>query len=94
MLAAARRSGDAVKQDIRAQGARAIAAMTGGQPGHKTVKLTVVEPDAAALAEWRRQTEAIYPKMKEKMVPADLFEEVRRLRDEYRSQHPQSGSAK
>jgi len=58
------------------------------------VKLTVVKPDAAALAEWRRQTEAIYPKMKDKMIPADLFEEVRRLRDEYRSLQRQSGSAK
>jgi len=93
MLAAARRSGEAVKQDIRAQGARAIAAMTAGQPGRKALKLTVVEPDAAALAEWRRQTEAIYPKMKDKMIPADLFDEVQRLRDEYRSRRPAGGAA-
>jgi len=26
--------------------------------------------------------------MKGKMVPADLFDEVQRLRDEYRTQHP------
>jgi TRAP-type C4-dicarboxylate transport system substrate-binding protein len=93
MLGAARRSGEAVKQDIRAQGARAIAAMTKGQPGRKALKLTVIEPDAAALAEWRRQTEAIYPKMKDKMIPADLFDEVQRLRDEYRARHPVARSA-
>jgi TRAP-type C4-dicarboxylate transport system substrate-binding protein len=94
MLAAARRSGEAVKQDIRAQGARAIAAMTKGQPGRKSAKLTVVEPDAAALAEWRKQTEGIYPKMKSKMVPPDLFDEVQRLRDQYRAQHPMGGAAR
>jgi len=87
MLAAAHRSGDALKADIRAQGARAVATMMAGQPGKKSVKLTVTHPDAAAMAEWRRQTEAVYPKMKEKMVPPDLFAEVQKLRDEYRSQH-------
>jgi TRAP-type C4-dicarboxylate transport system substrate-binding protein len=87
MLAAARKSGDALKEDIRTQGARAVAAMEAGQPGKKTLKLTVTHPDAAALAEWRKQTEATYPKMKEKMVPPDLFAEVQKLRDEYRSQH-------
>ena len=94
MLAAARRSGEAVKQDIRAQGARAIAAMTAGQPGRKALKLTVIEPDAAALAEWRQQTEAMYPKMKNKMIPADLFDEVQRLRDEYRARHPVNASTR
>ena len=86
MLAAARKSGDALKDDIRAQGARAVAAMTAGQPGKKALKLTVTEPDASALADWRKQTEAMYPKMKDKMVPADLFDEVERLRDQFRTQ--------
>jgi hypothetical protein len=88
MLQAAHRSGDALKEDIRAQGARAVAAMVAGQPGKKALKLNVTHPDAAALAEWRKQTEAMYPKMKDKMVPADLFAEVQVLRDEYRTQHP------
>ena len=39
----------------------------------------------AALAEWRKATEAAYPTMRGKLVPADLFDEVRRLRDEYRA---------
>jgi TRAP-type C4-dicarboxylate transport system substrate-binding protein len=84
MLAAARKSGDALKNDIRTQGARAVAAMTAGQPGKKSLKLTVTHPDAAALAEWRKHTEAMYPRMKGKMVPPDLFAEVQKLRDEYR----------
>ena len=30
--------------------------------------------------------------MKGKIVPADLFDEVQRLRDEYRTQHPATGA--
>jgi hypothetical protein len=88
MLAAARKSGEALKDDIRAQDARALQTMTKGQPGKRSSALTITTLDPAALAEWRQQTEAIYPKMKGKMVPADLFDEVQRLRDEYRTQHP------
>jgi TRAP-type C4-dicarboxylate transport system substrate-binding protein len=88
MLAAAHKSGDALKEDIRAQGNRAVATMAAGQPGKKSLKLTVTHPDAAAMAEWRRQTEGMYPKMKDKMVPPDLFAEVQKLRDEYRVAHP------
>jgi hypothetical protein len=87
MLAAARRSGEALKNDIRAQDTRALETMTKGQPGKKVNRLEITALDPAALAEWRKQTEAIYPKMKGKMVPADLFDEVQRLRDEYRVQH-------
>jgi hypothetical protein len=85
MLEAARKSGDALKKDIRDQGDRAIATMTNGKPGQKAIKLTVTHLDPAALAEWRRQTEAMYPQMKGKMVPPDLFDEVQRLRDECRA---------
>ena len=96
LLAAAHKSGDALKEDIRSQGVRAVTTMAAGQPGRKALKLTVTQPDATALAEWRKQTQAMYPRMKDKMVPADLFEEVQRLRDQYRAQHPlaTSGSGK
>lgn len=85
MLESAHKSGDALKNDIRAQGTRAIATMMAGQPGHRVSKLTVTTLSPAALADWRKQTEAVYPKMKGKIVPADLFDEVQRLRDEYRA---------
>ena len=85
MLEAARKSGDALKGDIRAQGTRAIATMAAGQPGRRAGSLNITPPDAAALADWRKQTEAVYPKMKGNIVPADLFDEVQRLRDEYRA---------
>jgi len=88
MLVAARKSGELLKADVRAQDAAAVAAMMAGQPGKKSNKLQVTHLEAAALADWRQQTEANYPRMKGKMVPPDLFDEVQRLRDEYRSQHP------
>jgi TRAP-type C4-dicarboxylate transport system substrate-binding protein len=94
MLAAARKSGEALKSDIRAQDTAAVQTMTKGQPGKRSNKLTVTTLDPAALADWRKQTEAIYPKMKDKMVPSDLFDEVQRLRDEYRVQHPVKSPAK
>jgi TRAP-type transport system periplasmic protein len=87
MMAASRRAGDALKKDIRDQGERAIVTMTKGKPGQRSSKLTVTHLDPGALAEWRRQAEAIYPKMRGKMVPPDLFDETRRLRDEYRAQN-------
>ena len=86
MLAAARKSGEVLKADVRAQDTAAVAAMTAGQPGKKSNKLQVTHPDAAALADWRKQTEANYSRMKGKMVPPDLFDEVRRLRDHCRSE--------
>jgi TRAP-type transport system periplasmic protein len=83
MLTAARKSGDQLKGDIREQGARAVVTMQEGQPGQRANKLTVTTPDAAALAEWRKTTESVYPLMKGKIVPADLFDEVQQLHQEY-----------
>ena len=85
MLAAARKAGDALKNDVRLQGTQAIATMTAGQPGARSKKLAVTHPDDAAMAEWRRETEAVYPVMREKMVPPDLFDEAVRLHNEYRA---------
>ncbi len=85
MLKAARDSGEELRGGIRGMGDAAVKSMTEGQVGNRSVKLTVVHADPAALAEWRKATEAAYPSMRGKIVPADLFDEVRRLRDEYRA---------
>jgi hypothetical protein len=45
------------------------------------------------VAEWRQLSEAIWPKLRGTMVPADLFDEVKRLRDEFRKAHPGSSAA-
>jgi len=84
MLQAARDSGEQLRSGIRSMGDAAITAMMKGQPGKRQVKLTVTHGDASLLADWRKQAEDAYPKMRGKLIPADLFDEVRRLRDEYR----------
>jgi TRAP-type transport system periplasmic protein len=85
MLQAARDSGQQMRSTIRDMGDKAIGVMTGGLPGKKMDKLTIVHADDATVADWRKQTEAVYPKMRGKIIPEDLFDEVRRLHDEYRA---------
>jgi TRAP-type C4-dicarboxylate transport system substrate-binding protein len=68
---------------IRKQGEDAVTTM------QKVNKLNVIHADAAVVAEWRKEVENVYPKIRGKIVPADLFDEVRRLRDEYRAQLPE-----
>ncbi len=78
MLNAARESGESLRGGIRKMGDDAIAAM-------QKRKLTVVHAEDAVVAEWRREAETVYPKLRGRMVPADLFDEVRRYRDEFRA---------
>jgi len=85
MLNAARDSGTELRKGIRSMGDEAIKTMVAGQPGKRSVKLTVIHADAAVLADWRKQTEAVCPKMRGKLFPAELFDEARRLCDECRA---------
>jgi TRAP-type transport system periplasmic protein len=48
-------------------------------------RLQVNHGDAATVAEWRKEAEGVYPKLRGGMIPAELFDEVRKLRDEYRT---------
>jgi TRAP-type C4-dicarboxylate transport system substrate-binding protein len=91
MLKAARDSGAELRSGIRSMGDEAIKTMTAGQPGKRSVKLNVVHADAAALADWRKQAEAVYPKMRGKLFPAELFDEARRLCEECRA-HSNGGA--
>ena len=78
MLDAAREAGMQLREPIRQLGEDMIAemAMRG---------LTVNTADAATLAAWRQEVEAIYPNLRGEYCPADIFDEVVRLRDEYRA---------
>jgi TRAP-type C4-dicarboxylate transport system substrate-binding protein len=78
MLAASRDAGVQMRGAIRKMGEDAVATM-------QKRKLQVVHADAAVLAEWRKEAEGVYPKLRGSMVPADLFDEVHKLRDGYRS---------
>jgi len=78
MMSAARDAGVGMREGIRKMGDEAIATM-------QKRRLQVIHADAATMAEWRRDAEGVYPKLRGSQIPADLFDEVRKLRDEYRA---------
>jgi len=78
MLEAGRAAGVEMRASIRKMGDEAVAAM-------QKRKLQVVHLSDAAVAEMRRETENAWPKMRGSIAPADLFDQARRLRDEFRA---------
>jgi TRAP-type C4-dicarboxylate transport system substrate-binding protein len=49
----------------------------------------VVQPVTPAIEEaWRKAAEAAYPQIRGRIMPADMFDEVKRLLAEYRAAHP------
>lgn len=69
-------------KQIRAQGRKesddAVAAMV--KRG-----LKVIQPTAEDLADWVRFTDEAYPKIRGKLIPAEMFDEVSKLVTEYRA---------
>jgi len=86
LLQSARTAGVALRNEIRKAEANSIPLM-------QQFGLNVVPADAKVVAEWRQLSESIWPKLRGSMVPADLFDEVVRLRDEYRKKHPPAHAA-
>jgi TRAP-type C4-dicarboxylate transport system substrate-binding protein len=85
MLKAARDSGAGLRDGIRKMGDSALDAMAQGSKGNRKLKLTIIHGDAAVIADWRREAEAVYPKLRGHSIDAELFDDVRRLTNEYRS---------
>lgn len=81
MMASARTAGVALRDEIRKTEASAVPLM-------QQFGLNVVHADAQSVAQWRQLAEAIWPKLRGGVVPADLFDQVKRLRDDYRKTHP------
>src|SRR5579862_8720193 len=81
MLESAKKAGVALREEIRK-------AEAGSIPIMQQFGLNLVKPDAKATAEWRQLAEGIWPKLRGTMMPADLFDQVKRLRDDYRKTHP------
>ena len=79
LLEAARSAGRRLLTEIRQLNEDAVPAMT--KRG-----LNIVKPDEAALASWSSEAKDAYPKLRGRYVSADLFDEVERLRNEFRSQ--------
>ena len=86
MLESARTAGVALRDEIRKAEAGAVPIM-------QQFGLNVVHPDPKTVAEWRQLTESIWPKFRGPVVPPDLFDQVKHLRDEYRKGHPAVAAA-
>lgn len=78
LRAAAAKSGAEMRARARMEDAEAVAAM-------KKRGLQVTRPTPAQEAEWRKFAEGLYPKIRGTMVPAETFDEVKRLLVEYRA---------
>lgn len=51
--------------------------------------LKVTQVPAATEAEWRKVSESLYPMIRGKVVPAEVFDQTLKLIAEYRASHPQ-----
>jgi TRAP-type C4-dicarboxylate transport system substrate-binding protein len=74
---AAAESGREIKRRNRLESDQAVEAMK-----KRGLIVHPLTPDLETV--WRRETEAIYPQLRGRLVPADLFDEVRRLLQERR----------
>jgi TRAP-type transport system periplasmic protein len=75
---AAAMAGSRIRASDRKEDEESIAAMQ-----KKGLVVNKVTPQAEA--EWQRLTKVIYPEIRGKVVPADIFDEVQRLVAEYRA---------
>jgi len=80
VLAAAADSGKRIQAESRAEGEEAIEAMK-----KRGLQVHSVPPDLEE--EWRQYSESVYPKMRNKMIPGDVFDRTLALVAEYREQH-------
>ena len=77
LLEAARAAGERLRDDIRAMGDDAVHEM-------EARGLEVTRTDAAVRAAWQSVAESAYPQLRGGYCPADLFDDVQRLTDEFR----------
>ena len=75
---AARKPGDRLRADIRRMGDVAIVEM-------QKRGLKVVEVDLATRNAWQMEAEKAYPRLRGSYCPADVFDQVKTLRDAYRA---------
>lgn len=78
MLKAASEAGEQIKSRSRAESHQSVETMKG-----RGLKVQAVTPEIETA--WRKTAEEVYPKIRGAIVPADMFDEVRRLLQDYRS---------
>jgi TRAP-type C4-dicarboxylate transport system substrate-binding protein len=77
LVEAAQEAGRRLREDIRNSADKDVAEM-------KKRGLNVVAVPPAARAQWLKMAEGTYPSVRGKIVPADVFDEAMKYRDEYR----------
>jgi TRAP-type C4-dicarboxylate transport system substrate-binding protein len=77
LLEAARNAGKRLQEQVRQLEQDAVEQMK--KRGLQVVTLTPAEQ-----AQWQKEAEKVYPSLRGRYAPADLFDEAVRLRDEYR----------
>ena len=71
-------AGKEIKAAGRKESDESVAAME-----KRGLKVTKITPEIEA--EWRAAAEAVYPKVREKLVPPDIFDQTMKLLQEYRA---------
>ena len=79
MLESAIKVGDLLRDEIRQMDGDAVAEM-------EKRGLQVIDLNQDELELWQKEAEDAYPRLRGRYAPADLFDEVRRLRDQFRAQ--------
>jgi len=77
-LKAATEIGKLIQADSRRESVESVEAMK-----KRGLKVHTVTPEIEA--EWRKEAEAVYPKIRGRFVPEDIFDEVVKLLKEYRA---------
>jgi len=77
LIQSAQEAGSRLRADIRASADKDVAEM-------KKRGLNVVSVPPAVRAQWVKMAESTYPGIKGRVVPADVFDEAMKYRDEYR----------
>jgi TRAP-type C4-dicarboxylate transport system substrate-binding protein len=78
LMAAAATAGKEIKAAGRKEMTEAVAAME-----KRGLKVTKITPEIEA--EWRQTAEAVYPKIRGKLVPTDIFDQTMKLLEEFRA---------
>jgi TRAP-type C4-dicarboxylate transport system substrate-binding protein len=78
LMAAARVAGQEIQANGRREGDEAVAQMQ-----KRGLTVHTLTPELAA--KWQAAMEEVYPKLRGRIVPADMFDEVQRLLKEYRA---------
>jgi TRAP-type C4-dicarboxylate transport system substrate-binding protein len=78
VLEASREAGKNLREEIRRLNDEAVKVMV-----KNGLKVSHVPPEAQA--EWRKMVEDVYPQIRGKIIPADMFDAARKYRDEFRA---------